>query len=901
MISVPLPVSLFPKWPHPSVAEVRLCRVPPRACAHHTVQGRGAFRSQFLDNASWAQVRAHADAAARAGATNANGTDDQITTQPASVSEVHNHTATSPTEHNLTATSTAHAMPSAPPPHSKPSHGGAASDGTVAVGGLGRELVNCQTPRMKRLDFCFWSAPATPLLDVLQELREELSGDAAREERCRAYLNGTAFRTVSGGRVTLTAADIYSEHVLLCAMHAARVAQSKLRTLGGLANASQAPPRTPPCVPLRTATPGLLSCGCGDTTGCLSVGDKGALPTPPTGMIKAGSGPPAAPPSGTSPSRSSPSPLPPPPPRAHVRGRRRKSGPAMTPRSLPLGATTSYAYLPAAARRPSAPFSASPPSKAAAIDTPTTNTATDTATDALMLALDRLQNPSDDMCNQSARLAHYWNGGFAATFHYLVLTLKRALRDGRGAVVFARGAFPANNRWQPADRRQFYYGACASGGLECVLAPSSSCGAVHAVRQSVQRLQQSLPPRLAGDTAFVDPAGWRLYYPSRVVDNAPEWLPSALSSGSVSPPLPATTLASATENAFSAAPVAVTNALPAATSTATNHASTAATATNAAASSSSSNTSNPAALTNASWQHHAIAATSKSLAVTATPPPLVPSSTFWLIAGLSGFLFRLSDAVQSAVARVRVVRLGEPYVGVHVRRGDACDSQRTLSGSRKPLADANYSALRPMRGTRYPAFVRTCTPTAVYAAHAARLARELSVPTIFLATDDVEVREEMWEALQAVDSRLILRSRVAPRVGPLATQKVAVRSSSAGATAGATAETQPAGLINAASAATSSRRPRPARVERELQGMRRDSVALEHATIGVVTDIDALADASALVGAFSSQLFRLAFELSYFRKRAIVPFESVDIGWCWGGYAPVTVTDREGRRWSYAC
>ena len=83
--------------------------------------------------------------------------------------------------------------------------------------------------------------------------------------------------------------------------------------------------------------------------------------------------------------------------------------------------------------------------------------------------------------------------------------------------------------------------------------------------------------------------------------------------------------------------------------------------------------------------------------------------------------------------------------------------------------------------------------------------------------------------------------------------------------------------------------------------MRRDSVALEHATIGVVTDIDALADASALVGAFSSQLFRLAFELSYFRKRAIVPFESVDIGWCWGGYAPVTVTDREGRRWSYAC
>ena len=77
------------------------------------------------------------------------------------------------------------------------------------------ELVNCEIPRVKRIDFCFWSATAAPLLyaprcaierwfaaglccsacvadpssipicrarrrDTLQALRGELSGDAAR-------------------------------------------------------------------------------------------------------------------------------------------------------------------------------------------------------------------------------------------------------------------------------------------------------------------------------------------------------------------------------------------------------------------------------------------------------------------------------------------------------------------------------------------------------------------------------------------------------------------------------------------------------------------------------------------------------------------------------------------------
>ena len=51
----------------------------------------------------------------------------------------------------------------------------------------------------------------------------------------------------------------------------------------------------------------------------------------------------------------------------------------------------------------------------------------------------------------------------------------------------------------------------------------------------------------------------------------------------------------------------------------------------------------------------------------------------------------------------------------------------------------------------------------------------------------------------------------------------------------------------------------------------------------------------------SSHVMRLAFELSLYRKGYVVPYESVDISWCWGGYAAVTVTDREGTRWRYQC
>ena len=70
-----------------------------------------------------------------------------------------------------------------------------------------------------------------------------------------------------------------------------------------------------------------------------------------------------------------------------------------------------------------------------------------------------------------------------------------------------------------------------------------------------------------------------------------------------------------------------------------------------------------------------------------------------------------------------------------------------------------------------------------------------------------------------------------------------------------------------------------------------------------ISRVEMLADSAALVGSFLSQIYRLAFELNYFRKRYVVPFASVDITWCYGGSwgrANVTLV-KGGNRTQVAC
>ena len=92
------------------------------------------------------------------------------------------------------------------------------------------------------------------------------------------------------------------------------------------------------------------------------------------------------------------------------------------------------------------------------------------------------------------------------------------------------------------------------------------------------------------------------------------------------------------------------------------------------------------------------------------------------------------------------------------------------------------------------------------------------------------------------------------------------------------------------------------RIEARLAALDRTSQKLRRAVIEVLTDIETLANSSMLVGGFLSKVFRLAFELSYFWKAYVVPFQSIDISWCWAGsWGRANVTLRGGRRSVVAC
>ena len=301
----------------------------------------------------------------------------------------------------------------------------------------GRTLMNCRQPRLKRIDFCSWSAPAGPLLDTLAALQLELSGDRHRESRCRAYLQyglQTEFMCHAGLTESgLEHEGVFSEHVLFCAMRAANVTPSSLVTdtvlrpkgydvyeSGGARCSPSSPDRdasaargaasdgTQASYPTTASVPapsepensgisrasgaavglgckastkaGVLACDCDDTSGCLSRPSE-----------------------------------------------RTSVGVSVTTQYIPpsLISDRDRASLPRPYAKP----------------TPQTK--------ALLTQLHSMQHPEGSRCDHSGtvRLAAYWNAGFAASFHYLVLQLKRALQHVKaGPVVFGRGAYAANNR-----------------------------------------------------------------------------------------------------------------------------------------------------------------------------------------------------------------------------------------------------------------------------------------------------------------------------------------------------------------------------------------------------------------------------------------------------------------------
>jgi len=68
----------------------------------------------------------------------------------------------------------------------------------------------------------------------------------------------------------------------------------------------------------------------------------------------------------------------------------------------------------------------------------------------------------------------------------------------------------------------------------------------------------------------------------------------------------------------------------------------------------------------------------------------------------------------------------------------------------------------------------------------------------------------------------------------------------------------------------------------------------------IVTDILGLSSCDALVGTMTSQVLRLALELSYFWRGYLVPYQSLDIPWCWEGYNRKRFTVAH-RSFEYGC
>lgn len=326
------------------------------------------------------------------------------------------------------------------------------------------------------------------------------------------------------------------------------------------------------------------------------------------------------------------------------------------------------------------------------------------------------------------------------------------------------------------------------------------------MRTAVERLQSKLPKRHAGNVAYIDPVGWKLHFPSRVVDAAPAWTPQWM------------------------------------------------------------------ALPHGQPQAGGLAGGSSL------------GDRFELIAAISGFLWQLSARMRNEVERRRLLPPGSRYVGVHIRRGDSCGGR-----SVRPLTPAPGD---PSGYRSPPPYTRVCMPAASYVAPIRRVLTKLRADglgatphTLLVASDDPNAADELRAAL-ASDS--IMRS--------LRLEVVSRHPAKLDTTADTTLSSKPSMHSTSSSSATAA-----TRIEQRLRIHPRDSVVLHAETAEAVADIDALANATALVGPFSSQMFRLAFELSYFRRAAVVPVESVDIGWCWGGYERVPVTDREGRRWTYQC
>ena len=98
-----------------------------------------------------------------------------------------------------------------------------ARGGVLADASWAREVVTCGWPRVKRTDFCLWSAPPAPLAGVVGALLGDAFPRTVHEHNCSGFLE----ESHRSDELVPIFPPVVSENVLLCAMREVNASWSK--------------------------------------------------------------------------------------------------------------------------------------------------------------------------------------------------------------------------------------------------------------------------------------------------------------------------------------------------------------------------------------------------------------------------------------------------------------------------------------------------------------------------------------------------------------------------------------------------------------------------------------------------------------------------------------------------
>ncbi|EKX54513.1 hypothetical protein GUITHDRAFT_132225 [Guillardia theta CCMP2712] len=226
---------------------------------------------------------------------------------------------------------------------------------------------------------------------------------------------------------------------------------------------------------------------------------------------------------------------------------------------------------------------------------------------------------------------------------------------------------------------------------------------------------------------------------------------------------------------------------------------------------------------------------------------------FWFVSILTGFVLNVRPRVSQRVEEeLQRLGLSSSFVGVQIRRGDACGQ------------------------------TRPCLELSIYVEAIQELAGRYDLKSVYLATDDPNAVVEVTDMIGGTRlMNLQLEGAVAP-LGLHVVSQMMDRSFTSSNTVAC------AHLANEGVRTLSMQAELGCEwIEDKL--LRADPDRKDDHAMAVMVDVEILARSSAFVGTFTSALSRVALQLSFARTQQLKPFISLDIPWCWAGFHLIPV------------